>query len=711
MVIRCLPATSFGAGGLREMRGVEIADPDIESLFAGVAQTGFRPARLVIAAVDPTLRVVCSARLCEGRPPQASYRPGVAFEVLFREGRLRRQVLDALDAVLAGETRTLEFEVDRGEGQARVRLHLFPRFQAPENRRGLFVIAHDVSDQQEARAHAEAMSDRFEAIFDHAADAMVIADEGGLIEAVNAAGERLFGWSREELKGEPLAVLMDGPYAATHQRQVERYIATGHSGILNVGPRPLPARHRNGEVLSIELAVGEARIAGARRFIGAARDISARLRQDEELRLANRSLEARLAELQQLGARLEEQRRRSDALADVAEKARVAAERAVAAKSKLLTTVSHEVRTPLNGVLAVADLLASSELPDSARRLVEIIRRSGRDLMGLVNEILDLSRLEAGALTIVAEPFSPAELIADLRDVWTIAAEAKGLRFSVEAQGLPSRLLGDADRIRQILANVISNAIKYTSQGAVRLMVEVAVSDGLAHLTFTVSDTGPGFDADLAERLFEPFARGAAEHSRRETGAGLGLAISRELVGLMGGDIRASNGAAGGAEIVVSLALPLGEPQADEPRIEAAPRMLDHPVRVLVAEDHEVNRAILGLLLDELGCAYELAVDGEAAVAAASAAGFDAILMDVRMPRMDGLEATRSIRGGGGPSADVPIIAITADALAADDTEIRDAGVTAVLTKPVTLLGLARTLEAALRTDDEPHHPVTGGMT
>ena len=281
-------------------------EPDIESLFAGSAETGFHPARLVITAVDPTLRVACSARLCERRPPQASYRPGTPFDALFREGALRGQVLDALGSVLAGETRTFEFEATRMEGRARVRLHLFPRFHAPESRRGLFVVAHDVTEQDESAVRADAMKDRFAAIFDNAADAIVIADERGVIEEANLAAERLFGWERAHLAGEPLSALMDGPYASTHQRHVERYLATGQSGILNVGPRPLPARHRDGHVLSIEVAVGEARIGGERKFIGAARDVSARLRQEEELRLANRTLEEKVAELEQLGAKLEQ---------------------------------------------------------------------------------------------------------------------------------------------------------------------------------------------------------------------------------------------------------------------------------------------------------------------------------------------------------------------------------------------------------------------
>jgi CheY-like chemotaxis protein len=347
--------------------------------------------------------------------------------------------------------------------------------------------------------------------------------------------------------------------------------------------------------------------------------------------------------------------------------------------------------------LAVADLLAARELPTDARQLAEIIRRSGRELVDLVDDVLDLSRIEAGALDIAAEPFAPAALMGALAEVWRIAAQAKGLTLEARFDDLPPWMIGDRVRLGQILANVISNAIKYTARGGVTLTARSAPQpSGLQRLTLQVADTGPGIDAGLAARLFKPFARGVAEHSRRETGTGLGLAISRELISLMGGEIVARNGEAGGTEVVVTLDLPLTDPPASLGCAEEAPPAgLERPLRVLVAEDHEVNRRIIGLLLDQLGCSYAMACDGEEAVAAARASAFDVVLMDVRMPRMDGLEATRAIRAGQGPCAATPIIAVTADAMAASDPEIVDAGVSGVLTKPVTLPALAAALGAA----------------
>ncbi|MBS0409460.1 MAG: response regulator [Proteobacteria bacterium] len=674
---------------------MEFADSDIEALFRGALGTGFRPARMLVAVVDPSQRVICSTCLCDEARSRRVLPSGIGFEALFAREPLKGLALAAAKAAEAGETRRLDFEVTRGEVAVRVQAWLVPRFQAPELQRGFYLLARDTLDEDAAAARDDALRDRMAAILDHAADAIILIAEDGRIEEVNLSAESLFGWAPGELVGRPVTVLMGEPYVSTHQGGIDRYMATGLSGILNVGPRVLPARTRDGAPLSIELSVGETRIGGARKFIGVCRDVAARLRQEEALREANRALQAQVTELRRLRAEVVVEKERSDQLAQAAEAARAAAERANLGKSRLLATVSHELRTPLNGVLAVADLLAAASLSEPARELVEIIRRSGRDLMSLVNDVLDLSRVEAGAMELASEPFAPAELVDGVASVWEVAARAKGLTLSVRAEALPPWLLGDAARLRQVLANLVSNAIKYTARGGVTLAAQAAPLDEGWRLTFLVSDTGPGIEPELVDHLFEPYARGVSEASRRETGTGLGLAICRQLTDLMGGQIRAENQDGGGARFVFIVDLAAAEAPAEgRASTTEDAQALARPLKVLVAEDHEVNQRIIGLLLDQLGCEHVMVGDGVAAVEAAGEGDYDVVLMDVRMPRMDGLEAARTIRAGLGRSSAVPIIAVTADAMPAEDPEILAAGIDAVLGKPITLASLARALQS-----------------
>ncbi|ATQ43703.1 ATP-binding protein [Caulobacter mirabilis] len=360
------------------------------------------------------------------------------------------------------------------------------------------------------------------------------------------------------------------------------------------------------------------------------------------------------------------------------------------ARSRFLAAVSHELRTPMNGIFAVADILAGRPLPSADLELVEIMRRSGRDLLDLLNEIIDLSRIETGAMRLSRKAFSPRELLESLESVWTLAAYARGLdlRFSIE--GAPERLVGDPVRIKQVLSNLLNNAIRFTPDGHVGLEARATpAGDGRVLLSLSVSDTGPGIDPELQDRLFDPFVTGGSSR----VGPGLGLAISRELVGLMGGAIRAVSAPGGGARIVVDIELPEAEPT-----IAAAPLARRSGevgrARVLVAEDHPVNRRVMALLLDHLGVEHEMVEDGEAAVAAALRGGIDLILMDLRMPRMDGIEATVAIRAAG---LETPILAVTAEASAEEEAVMLAAGIDAVLPKPISLAGLAEALAVVMK--------------
>lgn len=655
--------------------------------------------KLMAATVDQTLRIVSHFALDKsGGRSRDALEEGRAFSDLFPEEPLKSAVAVHVTRVLAGLS--TEIELRTGDGRI-LSISFQPRFQSGARQRGFFLFAQDQTAADTARYENEALRDRMAAILRHAADVIIVADETGTIEDANEAVFPLLGWQPDDLVGRNLNVLMDAPYSTAHRGHLERYIETGRSGILNVGPRPLPARRKDGGVVAIELSVGEARIAGQRKFIGVCRGIGERLSQNQALEDSNRALKEKLAELERLSADLETSRRQSQELARAAELARRQAEDASRAKSRFLATLSHELRTPMNGVLAVADVLAGRPLGPSELELADIIRRSGRDLLSLLNEILDLSRIESGAMTITAEPFDLRDLVESVGAVWTLAAFAKDLDLGIDAVGLPARVVGDAGRIRQILSNLLNNAIKFTQRGHVTLEVRSApAGPGFAALRFVVSDTGPGIDPAVRDHLFEPFVMGTSEQARRQAGTGLGLAISRELIGLMDGSIRAEEASGGGTRIIAEIELPVLDGAVETPtRVDDSSAPAIEGARVLVAEDHPINRRVIGLLLDQMGVAYETAEDGEMALAMAAEGGFDAILMDVRMPRLDGIEATRRLRASG---STVPIVAVTAEATAEEEIVMRAAGMNAVLPKPISLLGLAQALEQVLQPAPEP---------
>jgi PAS domain S-box-containing protein len=664
-------------------------DLALRGLMRGAAFSNFETGGLLVLNLDEALAVESSAWVStsgeEGR------RPWPADRGVFDAADLKGALTEHLEAIRCGRVRS--FDISDGTEGARIHVTVLPRFDVGGARIGYFLVAQDMSAKDADGLAARIAEERLHIVLRRAADAIITIGEDGVIEDANLAAERLFDWPEGALVGRPVAELMPAPYASLHQLSVETYMTTGRSGILNVGPRPLPAVTRRGELIAIELSISEAWIGGQRKFVGVCRDIGERLEKDRQLREANAALGLRVEELTAARAELERQGRRVAELARAADVARAVAEEANAAKSQLLITVSHELRTPLNGVLAVVDLLARRELDPESLELIDIVRRSGQDLVDLVSDLLDLTRMEAGVLALHDEAFDLGELVSDIAGVWRVAAQAKGLSFRLNRPRELPRLVGDAARLRQVLANLVSNAIKYTERGCVTVRVGCKPAGaGAVRLRLCVTDTGGGLDPEARAHLFQPFARGGGTATRREPGAGVGLAICHQLVTLMGGRIEAED-APGGARFSVTLELPEATP--------AAPRTADAPsaaevggrLRALVAEDHPVNRTIMQLLLDQLGVDYVVVEDGAEALEAAAAGRFDLILMDMRMPRMDGLEASARIREMG---VSAPIIAVTADALGEGDPEIFRAGVDAVLAKPITLASLAEAIGGVL---------------
>lgn len=431
-----------------------------------------------------------------------------------------------------------------------------------------------------------------------------------------------------------------------------------------------------------------------------ARALLARERTEVRLAEANRHLEARVAErTTELEGALRE------------------AEAASNAKSDFLATISHEIRTPLNGIIGMLEVLSNDGLADEAGRRVDVARKSAHTLLSLLNDVLDFSSLEQNALRLSPVPTAPGAIVSEIMALHGPAASAKGLSLECDI-ALPADDLTwilDPQRLRQILGNLVSNAIKFTDQGGVTVGVSVEIGSRADMLHFTVRDTGVGITEEQRKKLFRRFSQGDSSTTRRHGGAGLGLAICRRMIELMGGQIalvsstpsgsvfRASIRAhrtVGGGDAGQDLATAANAPkrQAGE---AARLRPLKHAVvRVLAVDDDPDNREVLAAMLSSAGRRWSFLVDfafnGAEAVEKAAATRYDIILMDISMPEMDGLTASRRIRESGS-SRDAPIVAVTAHAMVGDREALLSRGMSGYLAKPVLPFQLHDTIDTMLQ--------------
>ena len=384
------------------------------------------------------------------------------------------------------------------------------------------------------------------------------------------------------------------------------------------------------------------------------------------------------------------------AQAEALETARDAAEAASRAKSVFLNTMGHELRTPLNGVLGMVQALAGDALNETQRQHVEVIRQSSESLLGIIGDLLDLTQIEVGALKPEDVDFELDELLRGVVGAHRLAAEAKGLAFSCEiAASANGRYRGDSARIRRIVFNLLDNAVKFTDRGEVRLIV-IALGDPVR---FEISDTGPGICEEDVGRLFEPFFQVDAGLTRRYGGSGVGLAVSRQLAQLLGGRVEARSRLGEGSVFTVELPLArLVGALNTETRGDDAPGLPADSLRVLVAEDNPVNQMVLQTLFGAAGVDVVLVDDGEAALAAWTAQPWDIVLMDIQMPKMNGIEAARAIRAREAQEgrARTAIIAVTANAMAHQARDYLAAGMDDVVAKPVELAALLAAMDRAL---------------
>lgn len=546
------------------------------------------------------------------------------------------------------------------------------------------LLTFAVMGRSAARARAlNRTTARLKAVSETSLEAILVSDRSGKVLEFNAAAEEVFGFRAPDIIGRGFADLIIPDHLRnSHDTGLARYNRTGSTSVIDAGRVEVEACRSDGEIFPMELAISRTDTPDGEVFLAFMRDISQRINDERALRKA-----------------------RDEALAGET------------AKANLLAVMSHEMRTPLNGILGSLELLSLTELTQGQRDHLDIMKKSGDLLLHHVNDVLELSRLDAHRNEAVAEVFDLNQVLQDVADGLHHMARSAGTQIKLDASE-PSltHVKGNPHRLRQVLVNLAGNAVKFTENGTVTLTARRTArrTGGETRAELLVADTGIGIAPEDQARIFDEFVTIDPNYNRKAEGTGLGLAITHRLVGAMGGEIALNSTPGEGTTFTVSLdlpAVPIGRRASDRSEHEDAAevRRLDN-YKVLLVEDNPINRRIARAMLEALGCIVTEAVDGAKGVEAAKDARFDVVLMDISMPEMDGVEATIRIRKGPAASQDSLIVALTAHAMQEDIERFVEAGMQDVVVKPISTERLAKALDRrrnawadASDTDDTSH--------
>ena len=595
--------------------------------------------------------------------PRADAAPSYEVIQQFYHEDDRETLLQAVSrAQETGQGYEFQLKIRRPDGEIR---HTIAKAECTVDQYGktlsIFGVFQDITDQHVSAAALAASEQHYRLLADNVSDVIAVYDVDGTFRYVSPSILQLLGYAPEELLGRTTFSLIhpdDDERVAREFRvaaqggdgaTVEYRASTKRGDIKWLEAKPKFHYNDDGKLLEISDSV---------------RDVTERHEREAALRQAILDAEA-----------------------------------ADKAKATFLANMSHEIRTPMNGVLGFAELLLASDLDPEHRGQVQLIADSGRAMMRLLNDILDISKIESGQMQIVAEPVDLRHVLRSAVKLMEPGASAKGVDISVRIDpSLPRYISGDQLRVRQIVLNLIGNAIKFTERGWIELyaMAEKGI-DGVCLLRIEVRDSGIGIEASQLDRIFKHFEQADDTIGRRFGGTGLGLPISAELARLMGGGISVQTALGKGSTFTLRLPLfeVVGEDQAPALPVEAADACsgIEHRPRVLVAEDHDINQTLITAMATRAGLDPVIARDGAEAVsmvitAAAEHRPFAMVLMDIQMPKLDGLEATQQLRAAGFDAKTLPIVALTANAYAEDIAACLEAGMQAHLAKPVRLRDL-----------------------
>ena len=572
---------------------------------------------------------------------------------------LTRTVVD--EAYSAGEPFAFEHRIVRPDGAVRV---LYGRGEVAAGPDGaplrMVGTGHDITDLKAAYRAVEESERHIRQIIESAQDAFVAMDRNGRIIDWNPAAETVFGWTKAEAVGtnivEAIVPDLGGPGLRS---QLEELGRTGSGGL--IGRRlELMAVHRDGHEVPVEFTISATDTDEGPTFNAFLRDRTTQLRAEAAIAAA-----------------------------------RDAAIEASRLKSNFLANMSHEIRTPMNAVIGMTELLLDSNLSPEQLKYASTVRTASEALLEIINDILDFSKIEAGKLRLEPTTIDLPMLVDEVASIMSQAAWEKGLDLTASVgAGVPRRVVGDPGRLRQILINLLGNAVKFTDRGAVQLRVTPAAG----RVLFEITDTGVGIPEAAQAQLFQAFHQVDSSLTRSHGGTGLGLVISKQLVGLMEGDIGVRSRPGHGSTFWFEVPLPPATRLA-APVEEPAPARFGAGMRILVAEDNVVNQLVTRTMLDKLGYRADVVASGAEAIAALSEDSYAAVLMDCQMPAMDGYDATREIRRRQGAHLHTPVIAMTAGAMNGDRERCLAAGMDDYISKPVRTDELGRVLQLWINGD------------